>query len=185
MPRAALPVAVLAVLAFPNVPAAGPGPQPPAAASPRAGAPWVEFSSAEAGLAVRLPARPEESATRVGPMEMRIFTVSEGQGGPVYMIIAMDLGAVPEGQVGDPGADIAGMGPQLAEKFGGKLVRDAPAQVAGGVGRDFVVDTAQGAQVAIRVVYGKKRMIQLIVLGQGAAAAAEASGFFASLRLLP
>jgi len=183
MVRASLRAAVLAALAASNALAAGPEPGP--GPSPRAAAPWVEFSSREARLAVKLPAKPEEASTQVGPMEMRVFTASEGEGRPVYMIIAMGLDAVPDGQLGDPSADIAGMGPQLAEKFEGKLVRDAPAEVAGGTGRDFVIETAAGAQVAVRVVYGRKRMIQLIALGEGALAAAEANGFFASLRLLP
>jgi hypothetical protein len=183
MVRATLPAAVLAALAASNALAGGqePGPGP----SPRTAAPWVEFSSSEAHIAVKLPAKPEETSTQVGPMEMRIFTVSEGAGQPVYMIIVMGLDAVPEGQLGDPSADIAGMGPQLAEKFEGKLVRDTPAEVAGGTGRDFVIETGAGAQVAVRVVYGRKRMIQLLALGEGALAAAEANGFFPSLRLLP
>jgi hypothetical protein len=181
MIRAPLPAALLAALAASNAQAAEPRPEP----NPRATAPWVEYASAEAHFAARLPVRPEEAQSQVGAMDVRVFTSASPDGGPVYMIIYMGLDAVPDAEVGDPAASIAGMGPQLAEKFQGKLVRDAPAEVAGGTGRDFVIEAEAGAQVAVRVVYGRKRMYQLVALGAGAVAAAEAGGFFASLRLLP
>lgn len=181
MVRAPLKAALLAALAASNVKAADPGPGP---GPPRDAAPWVDFSSAEAHFAAKLPARPEEEQSRVGAMDVRVFTAAAAGGGPVYMIIYMGLDAVPDAEVGDPAAELAGKGPQLAEKFDGKLVREAPAEVAGGTGRDFVIETP-GAQVAVRVVYGKKRIYQLVALGAGALAGAEAGGFFASLRLLP
>jgi hypothetical protein len=182
MVRAPLRAALIAALAAPNALAADPAAAP---APPRAAAPWLDFSSAEAHFAARLPARPEEARSQVGPMEVRVFTATEGEGGAVYLVIYMGLDAVPDAEVGDPAAAIAGMGLQLAEKFDGKLVRDTPAEVTGGTGRDFLIETASGAQVAARVVYGRKRMYQLVALGAGALAAAEAGGFFASLRLLP
>jgi hypothetical protein len=77
------------------------------------------------------------------------------------------------------------MGPQLAERFGGKLVREAPVAFPGGAGRDFVIEVPEGVEVAARIVYAHRRMIQLYTFGKGALAVAEANRYFDSLRVDP
>jgi hypothetical protein len=118
-------------------------------------------------------------------METRVYTLVPGGDAPEYMIIAMNLAAAPDGKVGDPAAELRGMGPQLAERFGGKLVRESPVTIAGGEGRDFLIEVPEGAEVAARIVYAHRRMIQLYAFGKGARAVAEANGFFDSLRVDP
>jgi hypothetical protein len=154
-------------------------------AAARAGDDWQEF--AKDNFIVQLPGTPSEQTkaipTPAGNLDMKLYIVSSGDSGFVYLVATLEL---PKGGLAGAGEDfLDGAQSGLVSGAKGKLVKQSKIKLGKHSGRDITAEVFDGKGLLRGHVYlVDQRVYMLVVMTPKDADASAATGkFFDSFKV--
>jgi len=162
-------------------------------AAPAAVEVWTEVVSAEAGVSIRFPGKPDLSTSDVdlpgggGKMRMWMWVSGSERAGVGYVLMVMQVtGEKAEKELGNASKEelarlIVKGRDDFVAKSEARIVRDEPVAIGGAVGRDMVLE-GQGVRTRLLMAQQGTRLFQLMARAPDETALEAAKPFFASFR---